>query len=105
MNPRRCQEKSGRYYHIIIWNLRSSPLGTRSCVQREPRWIKMRLTKTSIAQHASEEAQKVREPQSWTWISIVTLALDAAAATVLRFLYLDQKPFWFDECFSAEVAR
>ncbi len=28
-----------------------------------------------------------------------------AAATVLRFLFLVRKPFWFDECFSVEVAR
>ncbi len=28
-----------------------------------------------------------------------------AAGTVIRFLYLTRKPFWFDESFSAEVAR
>jgi len=28
-----------------------------------------------------------------------------AGATVLRFLFLVRKPFWFDECFSVEVAR
>ncbi|MGA8761800.1 MAG: glycosyltransferase family 39 protein [Candidatus Sulfotelmatobacter sp.] len=33
------------------------------------------------------------------------LALLTAAATVLRFLFLLRKPFWFDECFSVEVAR
>jgi mannosyltransferase len=34
-----------------------------------------------------------------------TLGLLAAAATALRFLFLTRKPFWFDECFSVEVAR
>ncbi len=29
----------------------------------------------------------------------------AAGATALRFLFLARKPFWFDECFSVEVAR
>jgi len=38
-------------------------------------------------------------------ISLVLLALLTAAAAVLRFLFLARKPFWFDECFSVEVAR
>jgi mannosyltransferase len=41
----------------------------------------------------------------WTRVSVFTLALLAAAAAVLRFLFLARKPFWFDECFSVEVAR
>ena len=41
----------------------------------------------------------------WTRVSLLTLALLAAAAAVLRFLFLVRKPFWFDECFSAEVSR
>jgi mannosyltransferase len=36
---------------------------------------------------------------------VITLALLAAAATALRFLFLARKPFWFDECFSVEIAR
>ncbi len=36
---------------------------------------------------------------------MLTLALLAAAAAILRFAFLARKPFWFDECFSAEVAR
>jgi len=44
-------------------------------------------------------------PPVWTRASLFTLALLAAAATVLRFLFLVRKPFWFDECFSVEVAR
>jgi mannosyltransferase len=34
-----------------------------------------------------------------------TLLLLFASGTILRFLYLTRKPFWFDESFSAEVAR
>jgi mannosyltransferase len=35
----------------------------------------------------------------------LTILLLFAAATVLRFLHLASKPYWFDECFSVEVAR
>ena len=35
----------------------------------------------------------------------LTLLLLMAAGTVVRFLYLTRKPFWFDESFSVEVAR
>jgi mannosyltransferase len=41
----------------------------------------------------------------WTLVSAFTLALMAAVAAVLRFLFLARKPFWFDECFSVEVVR
>src|SRR5258708_8548657 len=41
----------------------------------------------------------------WTWPTAVTLVLLMAGAAVLRFLFLARKPFWFDECFSVEVAR
>ena len=34
-----------------------------------------------------------------------TVASLVMAAAVLRFSYLERKPFWFDECFSVEVAR
>jgi uncharacterized membrane protein len=44
-------------------------------------------------------------PPTGSRISLLVLALLAAAATVLRFLFLLRKPFWFDECFSVEVAR
>jgi mannosyltransferase len=36
------------------------------------------------------------------WLAFLLLL---AAGTVVRFLYLGSKPFWFDEYFSAEVAR
>jgi mannosyltransferase len=42
---------------------------------------------------------------AWTRVSVVTLALLFAGAAVLRFLFLARKPFWFDECFSVEVAQ
>ncbi|MGA8439637.1 MAG: glycosyltransferase family 39 protein [Candidatus Sulfotelmatobacter sp.] len=41
----------------------------------------------------------------WTHGSRLTLALMTVAAAALRFLFLARKPFWFDECFSVEVAR
>ena len=41
----------------------------------------------------------------WTPVSVLTLVLLAAAAAILRFSFLVRKPFWFDECFSVEVAR
>jgi mannosyltransferase len=39
------------------------------------------------------------------WAHRLTLLLLTAAGTAIRLLYLARKPFWFDECFSAEVAR
>ncbi|HVR22257.1 MAG TPA: hypothetical protein VMU26_02965 [Candidatus Polarisedimenticolia bacterium] len=41
----------------------------------------------------------------WRFTSVGTLASLVIAAAVLRFSYLGRKPFWFDECFSVEVAR
>src|ERR1700757_407712 len=35
----------------------------------------------------------------------LTLFLLLAAGVAVRFLHLVSKPFWFDECFSVEVAR
>jgi mannosyltransferase len=35
----------------------------------------------------------------------LTLLLLLAASAAVRFLFLARKPFWFDECFSVEVAR
>ena len=39
------------------------------------------------------------------WAHGLTFLLLLATCTALRFLCLARKPFWFDECFSAEVAR
>ncbi len=35
----------------------------------------------------------------------LTLLLLLGACIAVRFLHLDSKPYWFDECFSVEVAR
>lgn len=39
------------------------------------------------------------------WASRLTLLLLLAAGTAIRLVGLASKPFWFDECFSTEVAR
>jgi mannosyltransferase len=39
------------------------------------------------------------------WVHRLTLLLVVAAGTIIRLVYLVRKPFWFDECFSVEVAR
>jgi mannosyltransferase len=52
---------------------------------------------------ASEQSNSTQ--RDLTTVSVLTLALLAAVATVLRFLFLTRKPFWFDEAFSAEIAR
>jgi mannosyltransferase len=41
----------------------------------------------------------------WTRASILTVVALGVAAAILRFAFLARKPFWFDECFSVEVAR
>jgi uncharacterized membrane protein len=56
-------------------------------------------------QNAGEASQTPFSQPKWKLVSIVTLALLAGAATALRFCFLARKPFWFDECFSAEVTR
>src|SRR5579872_5244212 len=39
------------------------------------------------------------------WVRGLTLLLLIAGSAVMRFVCLACKPFWFDESFSAEVAR
>jgi len=39
------------------------------------------------------------------WLNRVTLLLLLAASIALRVFHLPRKPFWFDECFSVELAR
>jgi mannosyltransferase len=67
------------------------------------------LPSTTSVNPSTEDANRSKPSgsaaQVWTRASVFTLALLAAAATVLRFLFLVRKPFWFDECFSVEVAR
>jgi mannosyltransferase len=59
---------------------------------------------TPADEDADNSLHSSAEP-SWTRVSGFTLALLMAAAAALRFLFLTRKPFWFDECFSVEVAR
>jgi mannosyltransferase len=54
---------------------------------------------------APDSPQNCPAQSAWTLASAFTLALLAGAATVLRFLFLVRKPFWFDEAFSVEIAR
>ena len=61
--------------------------------------------KTAVNQDAGNLSQNSSAQPAWTLVSVFTLALLAAAATVLRFLFLARKPFWFDESFSVEIAR
>jgi len=42
---------------------------------------------------------------SAAWIYPVALILLIVAGAALRFAHLTSKPFWFDECFSVELAR
>lgn len=48
------------------------------------------------ASHAADSAR---------WAHWAALFLLLATAAAVRFLFLARKPFWFDECFSVEVAR
>src|ERR1700685_1121239 len=59
----------------------------------------------SVGQEAIDSPPVNPAQMHWTAASALTLALLTLAATVLRFLFLARKPFWFDECFSVEVAR
>src|SRR5271168_4695992 len=62
------------------------------------------VNRTSLNQHSAETSHSL-SPTTSTPVAISTLVLLAAAASALRFLFLARKPFWFDECFSVEVAR
>jgi mannosyltransferase len=62
-------------------------------------------TTVRTAKNNTGTSQADQEEPLWTRNSIAALAVLTAAATVLRFLFLVRKPFWFDECFSVEVAR
>src|ERR1700734_80899 len=61
---------------------------------------------TARATREADYSQPARSARPlWTPLSIATLTLLGGAAAVLRFSFLVRKPFWFDECFSVEVAR
>ena len=59
---------------------------------------------TPVIKSAGTSPGSPAQPR-WTSPSVGTLASLAMAAAVLRFSHLGRKPFWFDECFSVEVAR
>jgi len=65
----------------------------------------MLSSKTAVNQDAGDAPETSSARPGWTRISVLMLTLLAAAAALLRFLFLVRKPFWFDECFSAEVSR
>ncbi len=65
----------------------------------------MQQPDTVVNHNPGDPPQTSSGQSAWTWVSVLTVALLAAAACVLRFLFLARKPFWFDECFSVEVAR
>jgi mannosyltransferase len=44
-------------------------------------------------------------PQRLNWIDALALTVLMASAAVLRLWRLDWKPFWYDECYSVELAR
>ena len=59
---------------------------------------------TAVNQHQSTGASPSPHdsPGRTPWL---TLLLLLASGTIIRFLYLTRKAFWFDESFSVEVAR
>ena len=61
--------------------------------------------KTAVKQDAGDSLENFSPGPSGTLVSVFTLIFLAAAATALRFHFLTRKPFWFDECFSAVIAR
>ncbi|MCU1302474.1 MAG: hypothetical protein JWQ87_2758 [Candidatus Sulfotelmatobacter sp.] len=60
---------------------------------------------TPVSRDAGDPRQFSSEQPARSWVSVLTLAILTAGAAALRFLFLARKPFWFDECFSVEVAR
>jgi mannosyltransferase len=64
------------------------------------------LSSLTRAKKEADHSLPARPAQPlWRPVSIATLTLLSGAAAVLRFSFLARKPFWFDECFSVEVAR
>ena len=65
----------------------------------------MHASETARGRDADPMTQPPRSQRGWRLVSLLTLSLLVALATALRFLFLARKPFWFDECFSVEIAR
>ncbi|HLV88558.1 MAG TPA: glycosyltransferase family 39 protein [Candidatus Sulfotelmatobacter sp.] len=53
----------------------------------------------------TKEDRPSAEPSSSSWLHWLTLSAVVAAGFTLRIAQINAKPFWFDECFSAELAR
>jgi mannosyltransferase len=62
-------------------------------------------SKTAVDEDTIDSLQNSSAQPVWKRVSLLTLASLTVAAAVLRFLFLARKPFWFDECFSAEASR
>jgi mannosyltransferase len=62
----------------------------------------MHPPEAAVNQSASASPYPHDSARRTPWLTLVLLL---AASAVVRFLYLTRKPFWFDESFSAEVAR
>ena len=65
----------------------------------------MRLSKMAAAGVAGKPPEAAAAAPRWNLVPVLTLLLITAVAIALRFFFLERKPFWFDECFSVEVAR
>jgi mannosyltransferase len=65
----------------------------------------MAAQQTAVNQQRDQPNLSLPPRPTWTFPSTLTLVLLTVAAAALRFFFLTRKPFWFDECFSAEVAR
>jgi mannosyltransferase len=65
----------------------------------------MLSSRTAVNRNVADSPRDFSAPPPWTLVSALVLGLLAAAAVALRFLFLARKPFWFDEAFSAVVAR
>src|SRR5437879_8025753 len=63
------------------------------------------LPSDAVAKQDSGLSPQDVSPDSGRAVAVLTLLASLAAGTVLRFLFLVRKPFWFDEAFSMEVAR
>ena len=62
----------------------------------------MSSSETAQIGNASSEPAQSERPGRAHWFALALLFVTGAA---VRFLCLAYKPFWFDECFSVEVAR
>jgi mannosyltransferase len=64
-----------------------------------------KISANTVSQDAGNSGSARALAVLWTRASVLTLVLLSVAAAGLRLRFLVRKPFWFDECFSVEVAR